>query len=75
MAIFTNCQLCNKRLSLFSRQPYCSPNHHNLHDDHQRSLYLARLADNAVEVKRLNVALENRLLEECGRALIPADPR
>ncbi|MFN0168757.1 MAG: hypothetical protein ACKV22_20215 [Bryobacteraceae bacterium] len=72
MTIFMNCQLCNKRLPLFSRQTYCSPSHHKLDNDHQRSLYLARLADNAVEVKRLNAALEDRLVGEMGKPRLSA---
>ncbi len=54
MAILMTCELCGKRLPLFSRRPYCSPAHQQLHDEHERSLYLARLTGNSVEVDRLN---------------------
>ncbi|MFN0172007.1 MAG: hypothetical protein ACKV22_36850 [Bryobacteraceae bacterium] len=68
MGLFVMCELCGKRLPLFSRQPYCSPAHQQLHENHQRSLYLARLADNAVEVRRLNTALEDRLMADCRKS-------
>ncbi len=64
MAIFARCQLCGQRLPLFSRKDYCSQEHQKLDQDHQRSLYLARLAENTVEVRRLTSAFEHRLQAE-----------